>query len=91
MTDAQAKRNPHIINVPVAISALTVNYNLPGLNTSNLKLDGPALAGIYAGKVRSWDDKPIAALNPDVKLPHHDIIPIHRDDGSVIPSCLPSI
>jgi phosphate transport system substrate-binding protein len=29
MTDAQAKRNPHIINVLMAISALTVNYNLP--------------------------------------------------------------
>jgi phosphate transport system substrate-binding protein len=82
MTDAQAKRNPHIINVPMAISALTVNYNLPGLNSTNLKLDGPALVGIYTGKIRSWDDKPIAALNPDVKLPHQDIIPIHRDDGS---------
>ena len=66
----------------MAISASTVNYNLPGLNSTNLKLDGPALVGIYTGKIRSWDDKPITALNPDVKLPHHDIIPIHRDDGS---------
>jgi phosphate transport system substrate-binding protein len=82
MTDAQAKQNPHIINVPMAISALTVNYNLPGLNTTNLKLDGPALVGIYTGKIRAWDDKPIAALNPDVKLPHHDIVPVHRADGS---------
>jgi phosphate transport system substrate-binding protein len=82
MTDAQVKKYPHIINVPMAISALTVNYNLPGLKTTNLKLDGPALVGMYTGKIRAWDDKPIAALNPDVKLPHHDIIPIHRADGS---------
>jgi phosphate transport system substrate-binding protein len=82
MSDAQAKRNPQIINVPMAISAMTVNYNLPGLNATHLKLDGPALAGIYTGKIRSWDDKSIAALNPDVKLPHHDIIPIRRADGS---------
>jgi phosphate transport system substrate-binding protein len=83
MSDAQAKRNPEIINVPMAISALPVNYNLPGrLGTAHLKLDGPVLAGIYAGKIRAWDDKSIAALNPDVKLPHHDIIPIHRADGS---------
>jgi phosphate transport system substrate-binding protein len=82
MTDAQAKRNPQIINVPMAISAQTVNYNLPGLNTTNLKLDGPVLVGIYTGKIRAWDDKPIAALNPDVKLPHHDIIPIRRADES---------
>ena len=82
MSDAQARQNPQIVNVPMAISAQTVNYNLPGLNTTKLKLDGPVLVGIYTGKIRSWDDKPIAALNPDVKLPHHDIIPIRRADGS---------
>jgi phosphate transport system substrate-binding protein len=82
MTDAQAKRNPQIINVPMAISAQTVNYNLPGLNPTALKLDGPVLAGIYTGKIRSWDDKAILALNPGVNLPHHDIIPVRRIDGS---------
>jgi phosphate transport system substrate-binding protein len=82
MSDAQARKSPQIINVPMAISALTVNYNLPGLNGTHLKLDGPTLAGIYTGKVRSWDDKSIAALNPDVKLPHNDIVPVRRSDGS---------
>lgn len=82
MSDAQIKQNPHLINVPMAISALTVNYNLPGLGTANLKLDGPILAGIFTGKIRSWDDKAIASFNPDLKLPHHDIIPVHRADGS---------
>jgi phosphate transport system substrate-binding protein len=83
MSDAQARQNPQIVNVPMAISALTVNYNLPEFNaTQHLKLDGPTLAGIYTGKIRAWDDKSIAALNPDLKLPHHDIIPIHRADGS---------
>jgi phosphate transport system substrate-binding protein len=82
MSDAQARKSPQIINVPMAISALTVNYNLPGLNGTHLKFDGPTLAGIYAGKVRSWDDKSIAALNPDVKLPHNDIIPVRRGEGS---------
>lgn len=46
MSDAQIKQNPQIINVPMAISAQTVNYNLPDLNTATLKLDGPILAGI---------------------------------------------
>jgi phosphate transport system substrate-binding protein len=82
MSDTQARQHPQIVNVPMAISALTVNYNLPGLNTTNLKLDGPVLAAIYKGKIRVWDDKAIAALNPDVKLPHQDIIPVHRADGS---------
>ena len=82
MSDAQARKSPQIINVPMAISALTVNYNLPGLNGTHLKLDGPTLAGIYTGKIRSWDDKSIATLNPDVKLPHNDIIPVRRSEGS---------
>ena len=82
MSDADAKRHPDILNVALAISALTVNYNLPGLNDKNLKLDGPTLAGIYSGRVRSWDDKAIAALNPGVTLPHHDIIPVRRANSS---------
>jgi phosphate transport system substrate-binding protein len=82
MSDAQARRYPQIINVPMAISAVTVNYNLPGFSTASLKLSGPVLAGIYTGKIREWDDKAIASLNPDVSLPHHDIIPVYREDGS---------
>jgi phosphate transport system substrate-binding protein len=82
MSDAQVRQNPQIINVPVAISAQTVNYNVPGLNTTNLKLDGPVLAGIYTGKIRMWDDKAIVALNAGLKLPHNAIVPIHRAEGS---------
>jgi phosphate transport system substrate-binding protein len=82
MSDAQIRQNPQIINVPMAISAVTVDYNIPDLNNTTLKLDGPVLAGIYSGKIRAWDDKAIASLNPDVKLPHHDIIPVRRADGS---------
>jgi phosphate transport system substrate-binding protein len=82
MSDAEAERNPLIVNVPMAISAQTVNYNIPGLNDQNLKLSGPILAGIYTGKIRTWDDPAIAALNPGVKLPHDDIAAIHRSDPS---------
>ena len=82
MSDAQMKRYPNMVNVAMAISAVTVNYNLPDLNTTALMLSGPVLAGIYTGKIREWDDKSISALNPDVKLSHHDIIPVHRADGS---------
>jgi len=82
MSDAEVRKNPTIINVPMAISAQTVNYNLPGLNDANLKLDGPTLAGIYMGKIRSWDDKAIVALNPNAKLPNNPIVPIRRAEGS---------
>lgn len=82
MSDEELRANPHILNIPLAIAAETVNYNIPGLNKTNLRLDGPTIAGIYAGTVRFWDAEPIADLNPSLKLPHHAIVPIHRSDGS---------
>ena len=82
MSDGQIKQNPSILNIPLAISAQTVNFNVPGLNKDHLKLDGPVLAGIYSGAIKNWDDAAIKALNPGVKLPNHNIVPIHRTDGS---------
>jgi phosphate transport system substrate-binding protein len=82
MSDADIRQNPQIINVPLAIAAQTINYNVPGLNAIHLKLDGPTLAGIYSGAVRSWDAPQIAVLNPGVALPHHAIVPIRRAEGS---------
>ncbi|MBW4024964.1 MAG: phosphate ABC transporter substrate-binding protein PstS [Proteobacteria bacterium] len=82
MAGPQVKKNPDILNIPLAISAQNIVYNLPGLNGQNLKMSGPVLAGIYSGKITSWDDKAIADINPGVNLPKHAIIPIHRTDGS---------
>jgi phosphate transport system substrate-binding protein len=82
MAGPQVKKHPDMMNIPLAISAQNVIYNLPGLNDRNLKLSGPVLAGIYSGKITSWDDAGIAALNPGIPLPKHPILPIHRTDGS---------
>jgi phosphate transport system substrate-binding protein len=82
MSDEQAAQNSTIVNVPLAIAAQTINYNVPNIGDSTLKLDGPALAGIYSGAITEWDSKPIQALNRSVTLPHHAIIPIRRADAS---------
>jgi phosphate transport system substrate-binding protein len=82
MSDVQLNGHHDILNIPLAISAQQINYNVPGLNNVNLKLDGPTIAGIYSGTVRMWDAPEIAALNPDAKLPHHAIVPVRRSDGS---------
>jgi phosphate transport system substrate-binding protein len=81
MSETDIEQNPQILNIPLAISAQTVNYNLPGLSAP-LKLDGPTLAGIYSGQITMWNASEIAALNPGVALPQHQIIPIHRTDAS---------
>jgi phosphate transport system substrate-binding protein len=82
MSDNEAMANPQILNIPLAISAQTVEANLPELRSNNLKLSGPVLAGIYFGKTREWDAQPIADLNRGVHLPHHAIVPIRRADSS---------
>jgi phosphate transport system substrate-binding protein len=78
----QMTASPGILNIPLAISSQLVAYNVPGLNNTSLRLDGPTLAGVYAGKVRNLDDAAIVAMNPGVKLPHQPIVPIHRREGS---------
>ena len=82
MSDQQVEQNRGILNIPLAISAQTVNYHIPGLSGSPLRLDGPTLAGIYSGKITVWDAAPIVALNPGVRLPHRQIVPIRRADDS---------
>lgn len=82
LSDRVAEQNPQILDIPLAISAQTINYNLPGLNGANLKIDGPTLAAIYSGKITEWDDPAIKAMNPTAALPHQAIIPVHRADGS---------
>jgi phosphate transport system substrate-binding protein len=81
MTDPDVMRHPGLLNIPLAISAQTINYNLPN-QTAPLRLSGPILAGIYSGKIRTWRAPEIAALNPGVTLPDHPIVPIRRADGS---------
>ncbi|MGA7541346.1 MAG: phosphate ABC transporter substrate-binding protein PstS [Steroidobacteraceae bacterium] len=82
MSDQEAEQNPQIINIPLAISAQTVNYNVPGLNGAGIKLNGPTLAGIYFGRITEWDAPAIAAMNPGLRLPHQRIVPIRRADAS---------
>ncbi len=82
MSDEEAGRNRKIISIPLAISAQMVNCNIPALGEAEIRLDGSGLAGIYTGKIRYWDDAAIAALNPGTKLPHHEIVPVRRNDAS---------
>lgn len=84
MSNAQmrAPRSAGLLNIPLAVSSQMVNYNLPGLSNTNLKLSGPLLAGIYMGKITHWDDPKIKEINPGAGLPHQRIIPVHRSDGS---------
>ncbi len=76
-----AKNGSPAVQIPMFLGAITVSYNLPGV-ASGLKLDGTTIANIYLGKIKTWNDPELTALNPGVKLPSTAITVIHRSDSS---------
>jgi phosphate transport system substrate-binding protein len=74
-------KNPTLLNIPLAVSAQTVIYNLPDVS-GHVRLDGTVLAEIYDGTITTWDDPRIAAINQHVTLPAMKIVPVRRLDSS---------
>jgi phosphate transport system substrate-binding protein len=68
------------IDLPMVGGPIAVGYNVPGVD--GLVLDAKTLALIFDSKITNWNDKAIAALNPDAKLPDLKIQPYHRSDES---------
>ena len=56
--------------------------NIEGIKPGEVKFTGPLLADIFLGKVKMWNDRALADLNPGVKLPAAPITVVHRSDGS---------
>ena len=77
---AKAKGGP-ILHFPTVLGADVITYNLPGLTTA-LKFTPAAIADIFSGRIKKWNDTRIASLNPGVTLPAQDILVVHRSDGS---------
>jgi phosphate transport system substrate-binding protein len=67
---------------PMVMGGIVPVINLDGINPGDLVLDGPTLAKIFLGEIKSWDDAAIAKLNPNAKLPKQAIAIVHRSDGS---------
>jgi phosphate transport system substrate-binding protein len=67
---------------PVVIGGVVPVVNIAGIQPGKLRLTGPVLADIYAGKIKSWNDPAIARLNAGVALPASHITVVHRSDGS---------
>jgi phosphate transport system substrate-binding protein len=79
--EAALGKNSEAVQIPMFLGAITVSYNLPGVKTG-LKLDGKTIADIFLGKVKTWNDAEIKALNPGITLPSTAITVIHRSDSS---------
>lgn len=81
LDDAQLKEMQPVIQIPESAGPVCITYNLPELKSS-IKLTAATIAGIYLGKIKSWQDPEIKKDNAGVKLPNHAILVAHRSDGS---------
>ena len=71
-----------LVQFPAIIGGVVPVVNLEGIKPGEIKLTGPVLADIYFGKLKKWNEKAIADLNPGVKLPDENITVVRRSDGS---------
>lgn len=67
---------------PLVIGGIVPVVNLDGIKPGQLSFTGELLADIFLGKIRSWNNPAIAALNPGAKLPDMQIQVAYRSDGS---------
>jgi|SRR5579862_1861787 len=67
--------------IPMTAGIIVLAYNVPDVTTP-LHLSRSAYAGIFLGKITSWDAPEIASANPGVKLPKLNISVVHRADSS---------
>jgi phosphate transport system substrate-binding protein len=71
-----------LVQFPTVMGGVVAVVNLDGVAAGELVLDGPTLAKIFDGSVKSWDDAAIKKLNPSAKLSAQPIVVVHRSDGS---------
>ena len=71
-----------LVQFPTVMGGVVPAVNLEGIAPGELVLDGPTLAKIFLGQVKTWDDPAIKNLNPGVKLSSQAIAVVHRSDGS---------
>jgi phosphate transport system substrate-binding protein len=69
------------IEFPTAVGGIALLYNVNGV-PNGLKLDGETVANMFLGKIKTWNDAAIKALNPGVNLPSTAITTVHRSDES---------
>ena len=71
-----------LVQFPMVMGGIVPVVTIAGMKPGELVLDGPTLAAIFLGAVKSWDDPAIKKLNPGINLPAQPIAVVHRSDGS---------
>ncbi|MHB8606308.1 MAG: phosphate ABC transporter substrate-binding protein PstS [Thermoplasmatota archaeon] len=82
MKDAEIANATDILHIPDAAGGVVIVYNVPEVGATPLKFDAATIAGIFLGKITTWNAPELAALNPGVPLPAQTIAVVHRSDSS---------
>ena len=69
-----------IHHIPTVLGAVVPVFNVEGVE--QLNISGETLAGIFLGKIKTWNHSSIIADNPGKKMPGSRITVVHRSDGS---------
>jgi phosphate transport system substrate-binding protein len=77
----QMKRGSEILHFPTVLGGVVPTYNIPGVQ-QELNFTPEALAGIFLGKIKKWNDPELTKANPGVNLPDKNLIVVHRSEGS---------
>lgn len=77
----QAKHGSPILHFPTVMGADVIAYNVAGVSRE-LNFTPDAIAGIFLGRIKKWNDPELTKANPGVNLPGSDIVVVHRSDGS---------
>ncbi|TWB02253.1 phosphate ABC transporter substrate-binding protein PstS [Bradyrhizobium stylosanthis] len=71
-----------LMQFPIVIGGVVPVVNIDGVKPGQIRFTGQMLADIYLGKLKSWNDPAIRAINPDIRLPNTAITVVYRIDGS---------
>ncbi len=71
-----------LVQFPMVMGGIVPVVNLEGIKPGELVIDGPTMAKLFLGEIKSWDDAALKKLNPNAKLPSQAIAVVHRSDGS---------
>jgi phosphate transport system substrate-binding protein len=71
-----------LVQWPMVMGGIVPVVNIDGVKPGELVFDGPTLAKIFMGEIKTWDDPAIKKLNPSANLPSAGIAVVHRSDGS---------
>jgi phosphate transport system substrate-binding protein len=78
---AEAVGGP-ILHIPMTSGAVAVIFNVPGFDSTDIRLTGDVLADVFAKNITDWNDPGITNLNPALSSIDEPIVVVHRSDGS---------